>query len=130
VSKKLLVVLQAAAAAVLLVAGSAPAFARTGSWDSIAVDDQRGSRGSDAGYGVGTANTSAGAQREAMAACRDAGNDDCKIVLTYRTCGAYASSRSKYGTGAGRTESLARRNALASCGNGHCELVVSDCVGQ
>src|SRR5581483_5228175 len=80
VSKKLLVVLQAASAAVILAAGSTPAFARTGSWDSIAVDDQRGSTGSEAGYGVCTANTSSGAQREAMQACRDAGNDDCKIV--------------------------------------------------
>jgi hypothetical protein len=130
VSKKLLVVLQAASVAVILAAGSAPAFARTGTWDSIAVDDQRGSTGSDAGYGVGTANTSRGAQREAMQACEDAGNDDCKIVLTYRTCGAYASSRTKYGTGTGRTESQARRNALASCGNSNCELTVSDCVGE
>ena len=45
------------AAALLIGPGSA--FAHTGSWDSIAVDDTRGSRGGDAGYGVGTGNMGA-----------------------------------------------------------------------
>jgi hypothetical protein len=130
VNNKLLAVLQAASIAAILVAGASPALARTGSWDSIAVDDQRGSRGGDAGYGVGTANTSGGAQEEALAACKKAGNDNCQIMLTYRTCGAYASSRTKYGTGTGDTEREARANAMSSCGNAGCQLTVSDCVGE
>lgn len=128
-NKKLLTALQAVSVAAALLIGPA-AFAHTGSWDSIAVDDTRGQRGGDAGYGVGTANTSDLAKQEAMAACAKAGNDSCQVMLTYRACGAYASSRTKYGTGTGDTEREARANALAACGNAGCQLTVSDCVGQ
>ena len=99
-------------------------------WDSIAVDDQRGSQGGSAGYGVGTATTQDAAQAEAMAACQKAGNDNCEVKLTYTTCGAYASSRTRFGTGTGATEQEARGNALQNCGNAGCQLTVSDCVGQ
>ena len=129
-NKKLLAVLQAASVAAILVAGASPALARTGSWDAIAVDDTRGMRGGDAGYGVGTGNSAEVAREEAMAACAKAGNNSCQVMLTYRTCGAYASSRTKYGTGTGDTEREARANALANCGNAGCQLTVSDCVGE
>jgi hypothetical protein len=130
VSKKLLTVLQAASVVAVLAMGTTPAFARTGSWDSIAVDDTRGQRGGDAGYGVGTANSARDADVEAMAACAKAGNTSCQVMLHYRTCGAYASSRTKYGTGTGDSEREARANALANCGNPGCQLTVSDCVGE
>jgi hypothetical protein len=127
VNKKLLTVMQAVAVATALLAGPAAAFA--GSYDSIAVDDTRGQRGGDAGYGVGTGNSAAVAKQEAMAACAKAGNDSCAVMLTYTTCGAYASSRTKYGTGTGDSAREARANALASCGNNGCQITVSDCVG-
>jgi hypothetical protein len=125
---KLMTVLQAASVAAVLVMGSTPAFARTASWDAIAVDDTRGMRGGDAGYGVGQGATQDEARQGAMQACAKAGNTSCQIMLTYRTCGAYASSKSKYGTGTGDSEREARANALASCGNAGCQLTVSDCV--
>jgi len=130
VNKKLMTALQAVSVAAALLIGPGSAFAHTGSWDSIAVDDTRGSRGGDAGYGVGTGNSQAIAKQEAMAACAKAGNDSCAVMLTYQTCGAYASSRTKYGTGTGDTEREARANALAACGNAGCQLTVSDCVGE
>jgi hypothetical protein len=122
--------LQAVSVAAALLIGPGSAFAHTGSWDAIAVDDTRGQRGGDAGYGVGTANTRAEANEEAMAACAKAGNTSCQVMLTYQTCGAYASSRTKYGTGTGDTEREARANALSACGNAGCQLTVSDCVGE
>ena len=99
-------------------------------YDAIAVDDDVGSRGGNAGYGVGTGPTQDAAQGGAIAACQKAGNTNCQIRLTYTTCGAYASSRTKYGTGEGDTEAQARSAALDSCGNAGCQLTVSDCVGQ
>ena len=136
-NNKLLALLQAASIAAILVAGSTPASARTGNWDAIAVDDTRGMRGGEAGYGVGTGTTEDTAKAEAMAACAKAGNDNCQVMLTYspaqdahHLCGAYASSRTKYGTGFGMTEAEARQNALTACGNEGCQLTVSDCVGE
>jgi hypothetical protein len=131
VSKKLVTLLQAASVAAVLVAGATtPAFARTGDWDAIAVDDTRGSPGSDAGYGVGTGNSADIANEEAMAACARAHNTQCVVKLTYfRKCGAYASSRGYYGVGTGPTEQSARASALNSCGHPGCQLTVSDCVG-
>ena len=135
-NKKLLIALQAVSAAAALMVGPA-AFAHTGNWDAIAVDDQRGSRGGDAGYGVGTGNSQAIANQEAINACIKAGNSNCQVMLTYsplqgdsHSCGAYASSRNRYGTGTGMTEAQARANALSACGNAGCQLAVSDCVGQ
>lgn len=128
-NKKLLTVVQAVSVATALLIGPGAAFAHTGSYDSIAVDDTRGQRGGDAGYGVGTANSPAAAKQQAISACAKAGNDSCQVMLTYTTCGAYASSRTKYGTGTGDTEREARANALASCGNNGCQITVSDCVG-
>jgi hypothetical protein len=99
-------------------------------YDAIAVDDDVGSRGGDAGYGVGQGPTEDVAQQGAMAACKKAGNSNCEVKLTYTACGAYASSRTRYGTGEGSTEGEARSAAIANCGNAGCQLTVSDCVGQ
>ena len=119
------------AAAPTNAAAAAPAPAGTGRWDSIAVDDARGSQGGAAGYGVGTATSPGGAQAEAMVACQKAGNNNCVVKLTYTACGAYASSTTTFGTGTGDTAQQARASALANCGDAAaCQLSVSDCVGQ
>jgi hypothetical protein len=128
VSKKLLTVLQVVSVAALLAAGATPAFARTYTWDAIAVDDTRGQRGGDAGYGVGQGDTVDDAINGAKRACSNAGNDNCKVMLVYMTCGAYASSRNKYGIAIAGTERAARASALQNCGSQGCELTVSDCV--
>ena len=115
------------AVVVALAAFSNHAFAA--SYDAIAVDDDTDTRGGDAGYGVGEGGFPREAEHEAVKNCREH-NSNCKIVLTYEQCGAYASSRQHAGTGTGSSERAARSNAMDACGNGGCRIVVSDCVDR
>jgi hypothetical protein len=114
--------------AAVLLSGVGHAVAAT--VDAIAVDDDRGTKGGDAGYGVGEGDSDGEAKHEALKQCKEAGNDDCKIAVTYDTCGAYASSRKYSGTGTGETEAAAKQRALESCGRDSCKIVTSDCVGK
>lgn len=94
---------------------------------AIAVDDEVGNSPSNAGYGYSTGHSSKEeAAAAALAQCRSAGNDSCKAVVWFETCGAYASSRDRYGIGYGTSEGVARQQALGACGAG-CRLVVSVC---
>src|SRR5438105_13174660 len=95
-------------AAALIVAQSGAAFA-TG---AIAVDDQVGSKPSDAGYGIGFGDTKDSAQKAALAKCQAMGNSSCKVMVWFDKCGAYASSNEKYGIGWGGTEDDAKSKAL------------------
>lgn len=92
---------------------------------AIAVDDEEGG---EAGYGIssGQANKAA-AQRVALSECKKVGNDNCKVVVWYEGCGAYAASSKYYGVGYGKTLSIAEKNALDECGKSSCEIKVSDC---
>jgi hypothetical protein len=110
-------------AAGLFVAQSGYALAA----GAIAVDDQPGSKPSDAGYGIGFGDSKESAQKAALAKCNTAGNDSCKVVVWFDKCGAYASSNEKYGIGWGDSEEDAKSKALAQCGNGLCRVVASDC---
>jgi Domain of unknown function (DUF4189) len=110
-------------AAALIFAQSGAAWA-TG---AIAVDDQPGSKPSDAGYGIGFGDTKESAQKAALDKCNGAGNDSCKVIVWFEKCGAYASSNEKYGAGWGATEDDAKAKALDQCGNGQCRVVASDC---
>jgi hypothetical protein len=124
-------VLQSLAFAGLLVTSAA--FAATpalAAWDSIAVDDDTSTHAGDAGYGVGTADSKGGAEAEAMKTCKSEGNTNCKIAISYQTCGAYASSTHHAGIGTGRSKDAASAAAMNGCGNGGCKVVVSDCVGE
>jgi hypothetical protein len=114
--------------AAALLSGAGHAFAAT--VDAIAVDDDRGDKGGDAGYGVGEGKSAEEASHEALRQCKSAGNDGCKVALTYETCGAYASSRKYFGTGTADTEAEAKHNALESCAHDSCRIVTSDCVGE
>ncbi len=116
----------------LMLAGIATASpALAGKWDAIAVDDSIGTKGGDAGYGVGTADTKAEAEAAARHKCHSEGNSDCTVVLSYRgQCGAYASSAKHAGRGTGATERAARQAAMAECGADTCKVLVSDCVGE
>ena len=110
-------------AAGLLMAQSGYALAA----GAIAVDDQPGSKPSDAGYGIGFGDSKESAQTAALAKCNTAGNTSCKVVVWFDKCGAYASSNEKYGIGWGDSEDDAKTKALAQCGNGLCRVVASDC---
>ena len=114
--------------AAALLCGTGHVFAAT--VDAIAVDDDQGDKGGDAGYGVGEGESAKEASHEALKQCRSAGFDSCKVAFTYETCGAYASSRKYFGTGTGDTEAEAKHNALENCAHDSCRIVTSDCVGK
>ncbi len=114
--------------AALLLCGSGHAFA-TG-YDAIAVDDEPGLKGGQAGYGVGEGTTAEDANAMALKNCKSSGNGKCTLALTYQRCGAYASSREHSGSAMGATESEARSAAKEQCGVGACRVVVADCVGK
>jgi hypothetical protein len=123
--------LQSAVFAGLLMAGMAVATpVLAAGWDSIAVDDDTGTKGGDAGYGVGQGNNKGAAESEAVKACKDEGNSDCKVAVSYQTCGAYASSTHHAGIGTGASKDAASGAAMRGCGGGACKVVVSDCVGE
>lgn len=103
-----------------------PAFAK---WDSIAVDDDVGTRGGDAGYGVGEGPTRGEAEAMAKQQCRSEGNKNCAVEISYQNmCGAYASSKKYSGHGTGMSKAAAARAAREACGDEHCKVVVTDCV--
>ena len=114
-----------------LIAGSAlaasPALA---AWDSIAVDDDTSTAAGNAGYGVGTGNSKGAAEAEAVKACKSEGNSNCKVAVSYQTCGAYASSTHKGGIGTGASKAAASNAALKGCGEGACKIVIAECVGD
>jgi hypothetical protein len=114
-----------------LVTASAIALAATGaawSWGAISVDDSFGDEPSGVGYGFATeASSRAEASAGAMDACRSEGNTDCKVVLVFKACGAYAASTSNYGVGTGANMGTAEKRALATCGGSDCMIVVSGC---
>ena len=93
---------------------------------AIAVDDEEGE--SDPGYGVITGASSRDeAGRQALAECRKQGNKNCKVVVRFDKCGAYAASKKNAGIGFGSTAALAKIKALEECGTNACKIVVSEC---
>jgi hypothetical protein len=93
---------------------------------AIAVDDEAGAKAEDVGYGIGSGDSREEAAADAKKQCKKAGNSDCKVVVRYDTCGAYAASKNYTGVGWGNSEGEAKSNALEACGSG-CKVVVSDC---
>jgi hypothetical protein len=122
--------LSAVSALSIVACGAGQAFARDARFDAIAVSDARGVAAGEAGYGVGQGDTEDQADIGAMHACKTHHNTNCKLLLTYRMCGAYASSANHAGTGTGETAQIARGGALDSCGRATCKVVVADCVNQ
>jgi hypothetical protein len=95
---------------------------------AIAVDDYYDEDPSEAGYGIATEYRSAReASAAALDACTSEQNSDCKVVLTFKKCGAYAASQGGYGVGSASTRQAAEKRALRQCGDANCIVVVSDC---
>jgi hypothetical protein len=117
--------------ATILIAAGIFAFAATGSAFAIgalAVDDYDDESPADAGYGSVTGyNSKREASMAALDSCRSSPTSDCKLVLTFTKCGAYAASRNTYGVGTGNTVDAAEKRALTDCGDAGCMVVVSDC---
>jgi hypothetical protein len=92
-------------------------------WGALAVDiTDRELPG-----GSGEAGTEREAINNAMKYCRQDGGKACKLVLTFRKCGAYAHFRSDGATGMGETKRAAESAALAACKDNRCKIVVSEC---
>src|SRR5262249_43526373 len=97
-------------------------------WGAIAVDDEPGLDPDGIGYGIISGYAiETEAINDAIDACKDEGNGDCRIVLVFRRCGAYAASTYNYGVGTAQTLREAERQALASCGLREYRVIVSDC---
>ena len=62
-----------------------------------------------------------------LKACRSQGNTNCKVVVWFETCGAYAASKKYYGYGFGKTKPVAVKKAVEMCGNKNCKPVISEC---
>jgi hypothetical protein len=93
---------------------------------AIAVDDQKGDE--EPGYGIAVGKDGKDeAMRSALAECRKAGNKNCKSMVWFEGCGAYASSTNFYGVGFGKTLKAAEKMALDKCGKSACEVKVSEC---
>ncbi len=93
---------------------------------AIAVDDDESL--AEPGYGLVTGRDSKeAAQRDALRLCARAGNQGCRVVAWFETCGAYAASRKFYGVGWGRTSNAAETMAMEQCGNDQCEILISEC---
>lgn len=93
---------------------------------AIAVDDEEGQ--TDPGYGVIVgADSRDEAASQALRECRKHGNKDCKVVVKFDKCGAYAGSKKYYGVGWGRSKDVANTMAMNECGNKACKVLVSEC---
>ena len=94
-------------------------------YGAIAVDDSVGE--TDPAYGFATGeDTKEAAQRKAMKYCKENG-ENCKVVVWFETCGAYATSKKYYGYGYGSTKAKATADALKMCGRNNCQIVVAEC---
>lgn len=67
------------------------------------------------------------AEKVAVQFCREYGGEDCRAIVWFQTCGAYANSTKYYGYGFGATKAKATSDALAMCGRNSCEVVVAEC---
>ncbi len=92
---------------------------------AIAVDDSVGDRDPAYGFSYGFDSRKA-AERKALGYCAERG-DNCRVVVWFETCGAYASSDHYYGYGYGVSKRIAIDNALAMCAHRGCKVVVSAC---
>ncbi len=94
---------------------------------AIAIDDVEGMEHHETGFGTAINEDNADeAAGVAMRQCRSTGNENCRVVLRFKGCGAYAVSSSHFGVGTGRTQRAAERDALQGCGAG-CRVAVSEC---
>lgn len=92
---------------------------------AIAVDDEEGD--DEPGYGFVTGyDNKDEARQDALKECRKSGNESCRIVAWFETCGAYAVSKKYYGAGWGASKQKAEAMALEKCGN-NCRVAISEC---
>ncbi|MBF0339347.1 MAG: DUF4189 domain-containing protein [Magnetococcales bacterium] len=94
-------------------------------WGAIAGDDTVGER--DPAYGVGGGDSEKDAKKNALKYCKEAKGANCKVVVTYNECGAYAVTKKYSGVGSAKSKAAAEKIAVEKCGSPKCKVVVSDC---
>ena len=96
-------------------------------WGAIAVDLSKPDRAPE--YGLGGGQNEADAKEAAIEYCQEAAGKkaDCKVVVAYQECGAYAASKKGGGYGINTTKKTAEAKAMSGCDDDSCKLVVSDC---
>ena len=94
-------------------------------WSAIAVDFRNDM--STTPYGVGRGASPAEAGTAALAFCAKASGTNCKVVVSYTNCGAFAAGKNSVGYGMANAKTAAESKALGGCFGGNCRIVVSDC---
>ena len=98
----------------------------TGEGTKAAVKTLEIDKHSESGYQIVTGqDTEALSKTAVMNVCKKAGNKNCKIVVLFTECGAYASSQTASGSGTGKTKQEAITKALEGCEN--CNIVAAAC---
>ncbi|MBN9229431.1 MAG: hypothetical protein BGO90_02095 [Legionella sp. 40-6] len=105
-------------------AGATP-LAPAETWGAIAADINN--HDSDCAYGIGGGSTREEAEKNAENSCDKAGGEQCKVVVTYNQCGAYALSKNYQGMGTGSNKHIAEEMARKQCQHADCVLIASDC---
>ncbi|MBE9608305.1 DUF4189 domain-containing protein [Chitinilyticum piscinae] len=95
---------------------------------AIAIDQNDSSNAPAYGFSINQPSRQI-AQQVAVDYCRQYGSN-CKAIVWFETCGAYANSSRHYGYGYGATKAKASADALSMCGSNSCRIVVAECQGQ
>ena len=101
------------------------ASASADEWGAISIDLVKADRSPY--YGIGGGNSEDEATKNAQKFCGEAGGRECKVVVTYNQCGAYAASKTGGGWGKSATRKTAEAQAMSGCNADSCKVVVSDC---
>lgn len=96
-------------------------------WGAIAVDFSKPDRTPE--FGLGGGKDEAEAKEAAIEYCVEAAGKkaNCKVVVAYQECGAYAASKKSGGFGINTTKKTAEAKAISGCDDDGCKVVVSDC---
>lgn len=97
----------------------------SGNWGAIAADTA--SHDKDCAYGVGAGDSKEEAEKYAQKYCKDAGGEQCGVVISYQQCGAYALSKTHEGIGSGATKEASEQMAKSKCNDTDCTIITSDC---
>lgn len=95
------------------------------SWGAISIDFKTAQ--TDPYFGVGGGSSEDEAITNAQKFCVEAGGAECKTVVSYQQCGAYAASGKGGGWGKSSTQKTAEAQAMAGCNDDACKIVTSDC---
>ncbi len=112
-------------AALLLALPLGATAALADDWGAISIDLEKVDRSPY--YGIGGGSDEDEAKGNAQKFCKEAGGKECKVVVSYQQCGAYAASKVGGGWGKAATKKTAETQALAGCDHDTCKVVVTDC---